>query len=502
MISMMVGRTRGLLDIYSVNPINRLAVITTFAAGVVTLLQSINTGSAVGAIPILLLVWANHERFLGTAESLLERNGWLLLGIPLSVLFAKLLMSPPTAIDDLLRHIASAYWPGGYGDMYAYSALPPVDLYPGFDALVAALTIGLGPAPAMWIMQGLALVGFLSVLVLGAGRLLGSHPLKGPFALAALVLILPVMEGRLYLARPEIFLTIWAMAALLPRGRVGVLVWACSGVVLGSGYWLAALYFPAVLLLPISRSGRIAVFAFLAVTWTAMWHYLADGDLVRAIAWTFEQVGNRIDGIQVSENMSIVNLMLHPLALALTLGAVWVFSARRDFADSRLIVLAGYFALSNQTRYGGIIIPLLALYVLSGLRGLHVSCPARLRCSMVALASCAFSLYASSVPAFATLPRFQLPAGSTVLTAFNEATYSTPFFNPGRVRVSPAFEIGALEPAVQRIVKDLAEGNLDCDRLQGYRFTHVIEKSLSGQTPSCLTLEASQRNWRLWRVIR
>ena len=63
-------------------------------------------------------------------------------------------------------------------------------------------------------------------------------------------------------------------------------------------------------------------------------------------------------------------------------------------------------------------------------------------------------------------------------------------------------EIGALEPPVQRLVLELAGGKVDCDRLHAYRFTHDIERSLSGPAPDCLILESNQRSWRLWRVVR
>lgn len=498
MSTAILDRVRALLDIYSPNPVSRTIVVAMMTLGVVTLARGIASGSGVGAIPILLLVWANHERFLATVESLLARNDWLLLGLPLAVFVARLLMVPPAASDDLLRHIASAFWPGRYADMYAYSALPPASLYPGFDAVVGALAVRVGPAFAMWITQGLAFGGFVLVFVLAGYRQLAGQRMAAPLVLAALVVTLTVMGERLFLGRPEIFMTIWALAALLVRGKPGAVVWMTAGLLLCSGYWLAALYFPAVILLPLTRRGRAAAFVLLCAAWLAMWWWLADGHPARAIAWTLEQANNRIAGFEVGENRSIVNLMLHPVSLVLLIGAAWSFG--RDRADARLLVLAGFFALSNQSRYGGVVLPLLALHILSALRGLHATWPARTRCAVVAVAVSALSLLSSTIPAYAALPRFELPAGSTVLTGFSVATYSTLFANPGRVRVTPAFEIGALDPAMQLIVKELAEGRVECERLQRYRFTHLVEDSLSGPAPRCLTLLASQRGWRLWRV--
>ncbi len=500
MIAAILERTKALLDIYSPNPVNRVAVLATLTLGAVILARSIDSGSGAGAIPILLLVWANHERFLDTLEGLLERNDWLLLGVPMLVLVARLLMVPPTATDDLLRHIASAFWPGGYADMYVYSALPPVSLYPAFDALVGTLARAIGAAPAMWTMQSLALGSFVLVFVRAAYRLLRGQRMATPLVLAALVVALFLMGSRLFVARPEIFMTIWALSALLVRSGAGAVTWAVAGLLLGSGYWLAALYFPAAILLPLQLRTRAALFVLLSMAWVAMWFWLADGQPLRAIAWTLEQVGNRIAGVKVDENASIVNLMLYPLALLLVLGAAWSFGRKR--ADARLLLLAGFFALSSQARYGGIVVPLLALYILSALRDLDLAWHPRIRCAAVAIAASTMSLFSMNIPAYAALPRFELPSGSVVLTGFTEATYSTLFMNPGRVQVAPAFEIGALDPALQRIVKDLAEGEFDCERMQGYRFTHLIENSLTGPASPCLALQATQRNWRLWRIVR
>jgi len=168
-----------LLDIYSPRPAARIAVLLTMAVGAVLLARGAATGSAIGALPFLLLVWANRERFLATVEDLLARHPWLVPGVPLLVCAAKLAMDPPAASDDLLRHIASAFWPGAYADMYVHSALPPVSLYPSFDALAAGLARLVGPLPAMWTLQALACAGFLFVFLAAARRLTAGNPAAG-----------------------------------------------------------------------------------------------------------------------------------------------------------------------------------------------------------------------------------------------------------------------------------------------------------------------------------
>lgn len=491
-------RLRSLFDMYSPSPVSRVVVLATMALGVVLLAGAVSTGSGIGALPFLLLVWANHERFLATLDGLFERHGWFVLAVPLGVFVAKMLMVPPTASDDLLRHIASAFWPGGYADMYVHTALPPVELYPAFDWFVGGLARSLGPAPTMWLMQALAFGTFVWVFVAAARCLLDGHPAASVLALVALVLVLEIMWQRLMLARPEIFMTSWVLAALLVRGRIGLFAWVVAGLGLSSAYWLAPLYFPIAFLLSVSWRARISNFALLTTGWAAIWFFMTGGAVVDGIYWTFSQVANRIPGMVVLENVSIFNVLLVPQMLALAFGSAWAF--RRPAAKDGLLWLGIYFMLSNQARYGGIVAPLLALHLLSALRVIPIPLPMPLRPVVVALAAVSLAMMSNEIPRYEGLPKFVVPEASVVLTGFSEATYSTLFVNPGAVRVAPGFEIGASTVPVQELVQGLIHGKLDCASLDGLGFTHLIENTLSAAALPCLSLEATQAGWRLWRV--
>lgn len=486
------------LDIYSPEPGPRLVVLAMMALGVVLLSSGVSTGSAAGAIPFLVLVWANARRFLGTVEALLTEREWLIIALPLMVFASRLLMAPPTAIDDLLRHIASAFWPGGYADMYIYSDLPAVELYPFFDTAVGVLAKAIGPTFTMWVAQAVALGGFVAVFVSVALRQVQGGQMAGAMILISLALVMSIMSMRLFLGRPEVFLTIWAIAAPLAAGRARLAIWLMGGVVLSGAYWLAPVYFTAALLLPYSRRARIAAFAGLAGVWLALWFWMAGAEFLSGFAHMLAQVGNRIDGIVVSENVSILNLLISPPMLVLLIGSFWAVG--RSKPDNRFLILAVFFMLANQTRYGGVIAPLLAFHLLPALRGWAIPWPRYARISALLIGTFWLSSIADNSPKYGQQPRFTLPQDSVVLSYLSSGIYFVPFSNPGAVKVAPGPEIGAASPVVQALSRDLTAGHLNCDDLAGLGFTHLVEDTLRGTPPSCLKLGATHLGWRLWEI--
>lgn len=308
------------------------------------------------------------------------------------------------------------------------SSLPAAALYPAFDLLVGALGKAIGLAPVTWVAQAVAFFAFVVVFVKAGARAIGEHPIAPVLLVGALILVLQVTGERLVLAG-------------------------------------------------------------MSILWAAIWWWLADGLLIETIWWPLEQVSNRLPDFRVSEDTSIVNLLMKPPMVLLVGGAIR--AAGRSEVDYRFLMLAGLFLLSNQARYGGIVVPLIALPALSGFRTLHLGWPRLLRSAAVALATVSAAMLAIGTPSCLGLPRFELPARSVVLTGFNSATCSTLFANPGRVRVASAFEVGALDPGIQRLVSLIVRGRIDCDALAGLGFAHLIENSLPGP-PSACRISATQ----------
>jgi len=485
---------RQLLDIYANRWPQRLAVLALFAlAG---LLLAAHRLEAV--LPIALLVWSNQERFIVTMSDVLRRRPWLVVAAPLAAMGGRIAWPAPAAHDDLLRHIVSSFWPGGYRDMYVHTSLPPNDLYPTFDRLVGILAQQVGPVTTMWIVQGIAWLAFITVFAVAAFRLVPRSDDRPFWVGGALILVVSTVAIRLSLGRPEVFMGIWAISAILPRDRAGIAVWAGVGIALSTGYWLAPVYFPAVLLLVTSARSRALLFAGMCASWVGLWIVLTGSDPLEALRWGAEALRHRAEDVMVEENLSILNLLSMPGFIAIAGAAIW--AVRRAQGNIRLLLLAGYFLLSNQGRYVLPVAPLLALFALSAVGQQWRSLTPSLRIGTFVASILLGAAVVTPVPRLHELPRFELPPGSVVLTAFSPATYAIPFFNPGSVRVAPAFEIGAAEPWLQSLIVEMARGEFDCRALGRGAFTHVVERELRVPAPACLDLMAVDGAWRLWRV--
>lgn len=472
----------------------RLAVFSLILlAGLIFALKRIE-----GALPIAILVWANHERFFHSMSERLRRRPWLVFAPALIAMGARVGWPAPAAHDDLLRHIVASFWPAGYPDMYVHASLPPNELYPSFDGILGMVAHQIGPLSTMWFVQAVAWASFVAVFVAAAFRLMPKSDDRNFWILALLLLTVSTVAIRLSLGRPEVFMAIWSLAALLPATRVGVALWVFAGLVLGSGYWLAPVYFPAALLLPIGIRSRVLVVIAMGTCWVAVWYAITGANPLDAIAWLMGALQARAEDISVGENASVINLVSLPGFVALLGGAAWAVS--RSNGDLRLLGLAGYFLLSDQARYVIPASPLIALYVLSAISQCRVALTPPIRVGVLAGSILLAPAAVSSVPRLHEMPAFRLPHGSVVLTGFDLATYAIPFYNPGNVRVAPAFEVGAADLWLQALIGRMARGEFDCAALQGRGFTHVVEKSLKAPVPGCLQLLAVNGDWRLWRV--
>jgi hypothetical protein len=400
--------------------------------------------------------------------------------------------------DDLLRYVAQSAWPRGYADMYFAASLPPFEQYPAFDALMDRLAPVFGLNGTVRGVIALCWASFAGVLSLVILRRLKGVPGSWPWAAAGVITALYLCSGRLTLARPEMFLSIWALAVLLTRTSSGALIWAASGVVIGMAYWLSPIYFVFAVLLPLPWRARGMVFVAMCLAWALGWMGVT-GDLhFESVRWMFRSLGSRLPGVDVTENRSIFSSLGLPLVLGLIFLAIRFW--KHPDADARLLAVAGFLALSNQLRYLPLAMTLLLLYCLRPLAQSWVL-PQRMRIVAWAMLVFASASVTSGLPSRQDLPRFTLPTGAKVFTLIGHGSYATLFFNAGRIQVTPAFEVGSALPLVQSMgVQLLRTGQLACAELREIGATHVVEAYMSGTPPACLQLDAVQDKWRLWRV--
>lgn len=493
---------RRVFSIYEDAPYRNAGAFVLFACGLALLALL----SPTALLPFLILVWANADRLALRVDGLLQAAPWLLLALPAAAIVVRLAFQPPAASDDLLRHIASAFWPGGYRDMYVHTGLPPHPLYPGFDALLGAVAHRIGLPATMWLAQAAAFALY-SFAVIGAGlRVLAGREDRWFWVTAGWLLLVYLLALRLSLARPEVFMAAWAVAAVIPRRRVGIAAWVLGGLALGTAYWLAPIYYVAAFLLKVTIPVRLGIVAALGLSWVLLWQWMTGGELPATMAWPLQAVAGRLPELSVGENVSIFAMVAAPEFVLLAAGAIWALA--RGTAETRFVLMAGFFMLANQIRYANVVAAMLMLCLFSGIAAVRrdsaaVPEVARTPASRAMLAAVLLFLalgVPAKVPKWDDLARFDLPRGSVVLAGNMPPMYAMLFQNPGKIRITPGFEVGAARPEIQRAILDLGSGRLDCEAVLGLGFTHLVENSFQGIPAPCMRIDATRKGWRLWRL--
>jgi hypothetical protein len=477
--------------------LNRAGIIKlTVLAAVTGLLwtQSAVLALLLGAVGLFAL---KKEVVALGGESLRNDTGALGAGLAVLLLLSFCVVNPPGAGDDVLRDIASAAYHYDYSKMYPNADIQHYNAYIGFDWLLAHLVTLAGPQGALHIVQALAGVSFLAFFVLFARQTTGKlHPEH--YALIGLAFATP-LASRLFLARPEVFFTVWGLYAALVTTRLRLAAWLLVGAVLTTGYWLAALYFPFALLMTARFRTKVLV-GLLLLAWNFIfWHIASHGTYLQSLGLLSSWPKHRV--MAITETGSCFQLLLNPEFLALTLLAgVSCTSRKLTKLDCAVLVLIGYFLMSGMIRYVAV---WAALLVLLALPLVHVRRVENLwlRAGLLFFPFyCASATYASALP-MTRLPSFTFPKNAYVLTAMDVATFAVPFFNPGTVSVAPSMELGANTLPVQNLAADLSRGKLDCTKLKAQPFTHVVEDYLS-TLPPCLKLVGVKGSWREWEVVR
>jgi len=428
-----------------------------------------------------------------------ESLGTYGLAIALLVFAVQWLMLPPAPSDDLLRHIPAHAYGYVHSAIFPHSSLPAYSLYPAFEHGVGALAQAWGPLVTVQVVMAAAWLSAV-LLVVGLARQAGAGLSAGTSVLICLLFATALSE-RLFLGRPEVFGVLWGVAALLCRGRIALLTWVLGGVLLSSSYWLFPLYLVFVLLLPHSWKARIAAGAVLLGYHFAFWTWNAGGLATYLQVLGMIPVWTNARLLTVLETQSIWQMFARPSMVILTaLGLTGL--VRMEPRRRLMLVTVGIaFLMTNMVRYAAVLALLLFVAALPLVEDLNAFVRRHLAAALVVLLLPLLSVgvVRQAAPTFGQLPHFTLPAGAKVLTAFDTATFALPFFNPGRVQIIPAMEIGATEKPYQQASRNLYFGNLTCKDLEGLNLTHVVERTQQS-IPQCLKLTKVQGEWRLWEV--
>lgn len=453
----------------------------------------------IGALAVLIYGYRSTLA-LHSSEYLKQYQVHIALLLPALVFIGIAFQIQPMASDDLLRDlIIGRHYNYDYSKLYPISQLPKFSMWWGFDHFLAWIQNYMSANVAMWLLQAVLYIGISLIVAKVSMSILSERADKVYWAGMAVAITIYLSVGRIALARPEIILAVWLLSAALLRSNRNIIVWLIGGGALCSTYWLAFLYFPAVILIKTSLKNKTKLLAALVSIHLAFWLGMFGADYIQALAWLPQVLANQIT--IVGENAGFEILIGNPLILSLiALIAIGLFRnlTRQSWGYAAILC---YFIFSNQVRYIGTIAPLMALLVLQ----LWKHKLPKLNAAGMTIAAClCFFLQiesVQSVPSLKNAPNFTLPPTARVMTAYDLATYAVPYSNPG-IQIEPSYAFGAAPKALQQLALDIGgKGEQpSCTVLIENRFTHVIEQTMNDNIPTCLELVAVNKKWRLWHV--
>lgn len=444
-------------------------------------------------------------------KSLLERLAvWIPLAFFAVMVGAHLIQNAPYPQDDLLRNVVAYAWGYDYRALYAFSpGLPEFDPYIGFDWLLGGVAKALGAHAAVLVSQLVGTVAFLAVLIAPLRR-------RPDFAFHVSWVLMASLAtfiiSRLIGARPEVFITVWCLAAasLSPRR------WLVLGLLLAPFYWLAPMYACGAFLLRVTWLQRIfySVAAFSGTT--AFWVAYAGKEWAAQLRKLPGMAALRPEPIEEAEPVAklLTYLGTWPLVLALALAGGlllvrWVRSPHRRGFDvlAKLRerapapawwVVAGTFLVIGSTRHILVIGPALLLWAATQ----RWSAATLNRYSALALFGVVTATLACHqiVDTREDRAAFKVPTGSLVLTGYTRAVFMMPHYNPGTVQVIPSIEPAWDAEPEKALALAAQKGTLSCEQVATRPITHVVTREKIDLAGPCFVLDQEFPRWKLWRV--
>lgn len=457
-------------------------------------------GIAPFLLVLLLLAWNRRERLAVDLRDAVDRHErWFPIAITLIVPALALYRGGFPPQDDLLRHVAAASIEYDYRQLYIGldPSFPQSSMWFGFEVAAGWLAGSIGYWPAVYTIQGLcyALAAMLAI-VLARKLIHADQESKATWmTVAVTALLLGGLLQRSLLARPEAFMALWGISAVVLRPAA----WVGIGLLLMPAYWLSAVYLPCSLLLRASGKTRLAAAAALAAVYVVFWAVYAGTDWMQFAKSLLLMLDSRVEHAAPGEALPIQAALLNPI-FVLAIGAALLRGRNTAWrhADLLCVLVIAWFLLPGQIRYIGIVGVLLIILAIPRIPTQRLPLSGRLAVPVI----CAL-LVAANAPAVrhGDLPTFELAPGSRLLTEFDAPTYLLPAINPG-IRSAPAMDMGAVDPRLQMASLALSGwGRLDCRTLHAFGITHVVESRMA-TSPDCLESPVFKPGtpWRMWHV--
>lgn len=425
------------------------------------------------------------------------RRPFIWLVIPSLMIVASIFYHKLLPQDDLLRHVVS--WKIGfdYRAQYPWADIPKTNLWIGFEYILYLFQqIGIDKETlVLWVTSTSVMLGTL-VIFFSLNASVPSSSRYRDLLLLVGFLGCSLTIYRFMMGRPEGFMAAFGATAWLVRSRKQAILWGCLYVLLIPFYWLSWIYAPfALLLKPVKH--KILYTAVLFACSVGFWQ-VYSGDYIGLLLW----LRGTLD-ILALENLPQGISFMSWNGFVFVLLIAWILAT--EFRDKKFLLrlkknapvwfILVWFLLPNQIRY----VPTAVLAVLPFVfRKIVVYRRAGIIGNIhpVAIFIALWLTWLSSFPGERTLPQFAFNKTDRV---YSEEPFAVAFYSEPGVSIDPPFAFGATRPEWRYLIKD---HHIDCERILKGGFTHVVEKSLEGEVPSCLRLKAVQNHWRLWEVQR
>lgn len=422
------------------------------------------------------------------------------------------LISAPLPSDDLLRDVIIGNYNFDYKNLYIHSPLMvQYNQYILFDWLLHQITVYVGNIWTVRITQLFTVLNFVIPLQIIFLKIFKNRQDKYILVLIALAITINSMVlNRLYLGRPEAILAGWVLWGFAVKGHVRMShLWMVFGVLAIPLYWLTIIYTPMVLVVYDKKWHKMCAFILLGAINIIFWQLYSHGQWLHTFQLLHQEMANRLDGQVVSENNSIIFIILSPaVSLATTILIFRILPFLKDMVQNKklyfnkhyigLVFGLGWFMMPNMIRYVDIEVPILMIILAKVMVDFEIKWTQLGR--ILVLMSCLFSIFYANQTTAKPCKFTDIPKGSKVLATFNGINYYVPFFNKQNIQIAPSMEVGSTEKNIQIIISDIQmKGRLDCKTLTKYDFDYLVERSLIS-VPQCLSLAGVYKEYRLWKI--